>query len=81
VTETCHIAPLLAKHRAALVTGKSPESLKDGLSRLLLDDRLRENLATHGRELITTHLNEAAVAHRLESLFLKRHANSTRTVR
>ncbi len=81
VTETCHIAPLLAKHRAALVTGESPESLKDGLSRLLLDDRLREDLATHGRELITKHLNEAAVAHRLESLFLKRHANSTRTVR
>jgi glycosyltransferase involved in cell wall biosynthesis len=76
VTETCHIAPLLRRHGAALVTGESPESLSDGLSRLLLDERLREDLSMRGRELITTHLNEAAVARRLESLFLKNHTGS-----
>jgi glycosyltransferase involved in cell wall biosynthesis len=79
VTQSCHIAPLLEKHQAAFVTGESPQSLMDGLSRLLLDDHLREDLSSHGRNLITTHLNEAAVAHRLESLFVKRHAKVTRT--
>jgi glycosyltransferase involved in cell wall biosynthesis len=76
VTETCHIAPLLRKHGAALVTGESPESLSDGLSRLLLEGDLREDLSARGRELIAAHLNEAAVARRLESLFLKKHSGS-----
>lgn len=69
VTDSCHIAPLLRRHDAALVTDGSPAALADAVEQILRDPDVRHRLQEGGRRALSEEFSITAVADRLEEIY------------
>lgn len=69
VTDTCHIADVLRRHDAALVTDGSPGRLADAVQTLLTDAAAGERLRSGGRRALAVEFSITAVGERLEEIY------------
>lgn len=68
-TDTCGMAPELARRGAAVVTDGSPAALADAVCRVLSDEDARRSLVTEGRRAVAEVFSIHAVADRLEGFY------------
>ncbi|MBL1083019.1 glycosyltransferase [Streptomyces actinomycinicus] len=71
-TDSCGMAPELARRRAAVVTDGSPRALADAVHEVLADEDGRRSLVAEGRRAVEEAYSIHAVVDRLESFY--RHA-------